>query len=206
MLSGVMPAHGADQFVRVSKVFDGDTVRLSDGRKVRLIGIDTPETRKPDTPGQYYSTEARLLTESLSLGQRVRLVSAGGEGFGRDSHGRVIAEIYLEDGTSLNERLVAAGAAFAYPHPEHPAELTERILQVQRKAIAEHKGFWKRILSEDFAFRPYVGNRNSRRFFSENCQDKNRIAVRNRVAFSSLKAAFTAGYAPARTCLFWPAD
>ncbi len=81
--------------VRVVRVVDGDTIEVRlDGRDedVRLIGVDTPETVKPDTPVQCFGERASHFTKRRLTGKRVRLV------FGverRDVYGRLLAYVYL---------------------------------------------------------------------------------------------------------------
>jgi len=83
----------------VSRVVDGDTVEVRIGggvEDVRLIGVDTPETVKPDTPVQCFGPQASHFTKRRLTGRRVRLV------FGverRDVYGRLLAYVYLADRT-----------------------------------------------------------------------------------------------------------
>lgn len=94
------PAEGpASAFVRVSRVVDGDTIEVRLGGReedVRLIGVDTPETVKPDTPVQCFGEHASHFTKRRLTGRRVRLV------FGverRDVYGRLLAYVYLANPT-----------------------------------------------------------------------------------------------------------
>jgi micrococcal nuclease len=94
------PSHGpATAEALVTRVVDGDTIeaRLGGrGEDVRLIGVDTPETVKPDTPVQCFGERASHFTKRRLTGRRVRLV------FGverRDVYGRLLAYVYLADGT-----------------------------------------------------------------------------------------------------------
>ncbi|HET6571165.1 MAG TPA: thermonuclease family protein [Solirubrobacterales bacterium] len=88
---------------RVVRVVDGDTIEARiDGRDedVRLIGIDTPETVKPDTPVQCFGERASQFTKRWLTGRRVRLV------FGverRDVYGRLLAYVYLAFPTSSTQ-------------------------------------------------------------------------------------------------------
>lgn len=194
---------------RVDYCIDGDTLRLANGQLVRLAGIDTPELEHDDQPPQYYADESRLLLQKLVLGKNIFLrpvtdSSRHNPTLIIDRHKRLVAEVVLPDGTSVNERMVAEGAAFVYPHKEHPREYTLKLLRLQQEAMATSKGFWKRILSDPAVERPYVGNRNSLRFFPAGCPEIKRINPRNRIPFSTLEDAFCAGYAPARVCPVWP--
>jgi micrococcal nuclease len=97
---------------RVIRVVDGDTIHVDAGRgeeTVRYIGIDTPESVKPDTPVQCYAKAASHRNEQLVGGQGVRLV-VGAEP--RDRYGRLLAYVYrVADGRFVNETLVDGGFA-----------------------------------------------------------------------------------------------
>jgi micrococcal nuclease len=97
---------------RVTRVVDGDTVavRAAGGQDtVRYIGIDTPESVKPNTPVQCYAKAASHRNAELVAGRSVRLV-VGAEA--RDRYGRLLAYVYrADDGRFVNEELVAGGFA-----------------------------------------------------------------------------------------------
>jgi len=61
------------QTLRCTRVVDGDTIILSNGEKVRLIGVDTPETKHPRKPIEYYGKEATAFTKRMVEGKLVRL-------------------------------------------------------------------------------------------------------------------------------------
>ena len=87
----------ASAVAQVMRVIDGDTIEVRIGgheEDVRLIGVDTPETVKPDTPVQCFGERASHFTKRRLSGQRVRLI------FGverRDIYGRLLAYVYLAD-------------------------------------------------------------------------------------------------------------
>lgn len=184
--------------------FDGDTFKLMDRRVARLAGIDAPEVAHNDKPAQYYSRQAKRLLIDLVKGRRVALEYPGVRP--RDHYGRLIVDALLPDGTSVNERMVEAGAAFFYPHKDLGPEFQERLRTLQAEAIQERRGMWERLLSLPLAQEQYIGNRSSLRFFPASCQETERIKPRNRVNFGNLMDAFLAGYAPARVCGFWPLE
>jgi micrococcal nuclease len=97
--------------VRVIRAVDGDTLEVAlpgGGREdVRLIGIDTPETVKPDTPVQCFGPRASAFTHRLADGRRARLV-LGAER--RDVYGRLLAYVWIGE-RSLNSALVRRGLA-----------------------------------------------------------------------------------------------
>ena len=186
----------------VATCFDGDTIKLTDRRVIRLAGIDTPELHQGTEPPQYYAREAMLLTQRLARGMTVRLRAAGEAE--RDRYGRIVADVLLPDGRSCSEVLVREGAALVYPHANLDADFLARLCALQREAIIERRGMWEHVLSLPAARTTYVGNRQSRRFFPADNAYAQRIKPRNRVIFGTLMDAFMAGYAPARPATFWP--
>ncbi len=95
---------------RVEHVYDGDTLRLSDGRKVRLIGVNTPELGRDGRPDEAYAQAARRWLQQHADEQRVYLLP-GVES--RDRYGRLLAHLYLSDGGLAAEGLVRSGLGFA---------------------------------------------------------------------------------------------
>ncbi len=198
--------HGqSGEKVLVDKVFDGDTVRLHDGRTVRLFGLDAPEMGHGGRPNQFGAQEASRMLAEMVRGVELTLVPAPEA---KASHGRIVAVLGLPDGRLVNEELIAAGVAFYYPHPTHGGAespwLHERLLHAQREAMHQGRGVWPHLATLPHWKRPMRGNARSLRFFSLDCEDVDRISRANRVEFSSAQEAFAAGYAPARHCGLWP--
>ena len=101
----------------INHFIDGDTIAVNmNGRseKVRFIGVDTPETHKPNTPVQCYGPVAAAYTKSTIGKHRVRLVSDP-LSTDRDRYGRLLRYVYLPDGTDVNEQLIVTGHGFYYP-------------------------------------------------------------------------------------------
>lgn len=92
-------------------VIDGDTIVLDGNEIVRLIGIDTPETKDPRKLVQYYGRGAYEFTKRLVEGKKVRLAYDLNK---KDKYGRTLAYVYLEDGTFLNAEVIKQGYGFAY--------------------------------------------------------------------------------------------
>ena len=92
----------------VVRVVAGDTLVLDGGERVRLIGVDTPETVHPQKPVEYFGKEASAFTRQLVEGERVRLEYDLGTGR-KDRYGRTLAYVYLEDGRLLNLAIIAGG-------------------------------------------------------------------------------------------------
>jgi micrococcal nuclease len=103
-------------YYAIDHFVDGDTIAVAMNGKaeeIRFIGIDTPETHKPNTPVQCYGPQASDFTKRMIGTQPVRLV-ADPLGDNRDRYGRLLRYVYLPDGTLLNEVLIQKGYAFAY--------------------------------------------------------------------------------------------
>ena len=188
--------------VRVDAVLDGDTVVLRGGERLRLRGIDAPEIRHGDKPGQYYGQEAKKTLARLVADRDVFLDRSELQ---TDRYGRMVGAVHLGDGRNVNLLMIEAGAAFAYSHQtDKDADFAARLVQAQRLAMSQSKGFWPRILALPKAGNVYVGNKSSKRFHDETCATGRRVKPRNRIVFSSLREAFAAGFSPARACTPWP--
>jgi micrococcal nuclease len=133
------PLPGGDD-VTVQRVVDGDTIKTSNGTSVRLIGIDTPETVKPNTPVQCYGPEASAATKSiLHRGTRVRLVYDAER---TDRYGRTLAYVFrTSDGLFVNASLMRGGYARTLtirPNTAYAAEFAA----LQAQAKREKSGLW----------------------------------------------------------------
>jgi micrococcal nuclease len=134
-----MPEPPGDAFVAtVERVVDGDTfVAVRDGRRVRvrLIGVDAPESVKPDAPVECYGREASaLLTRLLPAGGEVRAAYQTDQH--RDPNGRDLWDVWLPDGRFLQAVLVRDGAADArryQPQVAH-AEYLDSLERLAREA------------------------------------------------------------------------
>ena len=103
-------------YYKVTHIADGDTIDVNmngQTEAIRLIGVDTPESVKPNSPVQCYGHEASNFTKQNLSGATVRL-EADPEGDNRDKYNRLLRYIYLEDGTLWNQKLIASGYGFAY--------------------------------------------------------------------------------------------
>lgn len=124
----------------VVRVIDGDTIEVKvSGRQedVRLIGIDTPETKKPGTPIQCFGPRASRFTHGLLEGKRVHLV-LGAER--RDIYGRLLAYVHLGQ-RFVNAILIRRGLArtLTIPPNDRYAPLFRR---VEMKAARAGRGLW----------------------------------------------------------------
>jgi micrococcal nuclease len=127
----------------VTYVVDGDTVDVDvDGRdeRVRLIGIDTPETKRPDTPVECFGPEATdFVTTLLRVGTPVRLER---DVVGRDDFGRLLAYVFrAEDGMFVNHEIVRRGYARPLTFPPNVV-YSELFVDAARAAEADDLGLW----------------------------------------------------------------
>lgn len=128
----------------ISQYVDGDTITVDmNGKteKVRFIGIDTPETHKPNTPVQCYGPAAAAHTKTIisQAGGRVRL-AADPLGTNRDRYNRLLRYVYLPDGTLVNELNIRQGYAFYYPY--FPFTKKPQFAAAQAEAQKAHRGLW----------------------------------------------------------------
>ena len=122
----------------VKKVIDGDTLLLTNGEYVRLIGVDTPETKHPEKPVEYFGKEAYLFTQRMVEGKEVRLEFVWQR---TDKYGRLLAYLFLPDGTFLNAEIIKQGYGFAYTR--FPFKYLEEFRRYEREARANRTGLWK---------------------------------------------------------------
>ncbi|MDP9485611.1 MAG: thermonuclease family protein [Actinomycetota bacterium] len=131
-----------DATATVARVVDGDTIEISpaiDGvTDVRLIGVDTPETKEPGCVPQPYGAEASSYAESILSGQEVELEFDVEK---TDQYGRLLAYVYPEGGEMFNEDLVEEGLAQAYPYPPN-TRYADRFAAAQAQASAAGLGIW----------------------------------------------------------------
>jgi micrococcal nuclease len=118
-------------------VIDGDTIVLDGNETVRLIGVDTPETKDPRKPVQYFSQEAYEFTRSLVEGKKVRLEYDLEK---TDKYNRTLGYVYLEDGTFLNAEIIKQGYGFAYT--QFPFKYLEQFREYEKEARENNRGLW----------------------------------------------------------------
>ena len=135
--TGNLPA-GVD--VEVRKVVDGDTLEVTGGERVRLIGVDTPETVDENRPVGCFGKEASGFTASVvPPGTQVRLV---GDAEQRDRFGRLLAYVYRRaDGLFVNAELLRRGYAQLLTIPPNIAH-TDEFAALARQAREGSQGLW----------------------------------------------------------------
>lgn len=126
----------------VTKVVDGDTVWVQrDGVKVklRLIGIDTPETHDPRKPVQCFGEAATSQAQSVLAGRQVLLETDDSQGL-LDKYGRELVYIWV-DGQLFNLEMIKAGFAHEYTYDE-PYRYQQQFKNAEQAAAATGAGLW----------------------------------------------------------------
>ena len=127
----LLASASADEFARVNQVYDGDTIRLEDGRKVRYLGVNAPEFQEP------FYLKAKRFNESLVLGREIRLEFDQERA---DIYGRLLVYVYVAD-RMVNAALVEQGLAHAFfigPNRKHNAQF----VRLQNEAKQRRVGIW----------------------------------------------------------------
>ena len=175
------------------RVIYGDTIVLDGNEKVRFIGVDTPETKDPRKPVQYFGKEAYEFTKGLVEGNKVRLEYDQNR---IDKYGRTLAYVFLEDGIFLNAEIIKQGYGFAYTR--FPFKYLEEFRQYEKEARENERGLWapreekKPEVSEDTLV--YI-TRTGKKYHTEDCRylSKSKISI-------FLKEAIQRGYTPCSVC------
>ncbi len=131
------PQAGRLTTATVEWISDGDTLRLTDGRKVRLLQIDAPE-RESDCYGQ---AATRALRDLAPKGTTVTL-EADPSLDDRDTYGRLLRYV-LVAGDNVNLTLVESGAAAPYFFRKERGRYADAFLSAAKSARASRRGFWK---------------------------------------------------------------
>ena len=129
--------------VQVARVYDGDTVKLVDGRKLRLIGINTPERGrdgKQDEP--FYLTAKKQLQDIIhKSNNKIKIVFGKDK---RDRYKRLLAHIFTIDNENISETLIKNGMGFTIAIPPNIQLLTcyqdaEQFAQKNKRGIWNHQ-------------------------------------------------------------------
>ncbi|NLX14120.1 MAG: hypothetical protein GXY44_10775 [Phycisphaerales bacterium] len=135
------------------RVVDGDTliIDVPDGNKdhtrVRLWGVDTPETDKSPRGAGYFGAEASEFARRMVEGKPVRIVLVPARP--RDRYERLLAYVYLADSkTMLNEELLAQGYAYADHRFDHPWK--QHFADLEKTARSKKLGLWENVTPDQY--------------------------------------------------------
>ncbi|MFA5935724.1 MAG: thermonuclease family protein [Patescibacteria group bacterium] len=130
----------------VVRVVDGDTLSAkmdgeSEEQKIRLLGINTPETVDPRRPVECFGKQASARLKELVEGKRVRF-EADPEADERDKYDRLLRNVFLADGTDVNALMVHDGFAYAYLSFPLNRERRAELRTLEELAKASSSGLW----------------------------------------------------------------
>jgi micrococcal nuclease len=134
------PAVRTSEEVEVNYVYDGDTVKLTDGRRLRFIGINTPEIGRRGQVNQALAQQARTFLNDL-LDSHDRILKLQSDAEEHDRYGRVLAHAFLENGASVAVQLLDAGLATTLVVPPDTWAV-DCYQQHENKARAAGRGLW----------------------------------------------------------------
>jgi len=137
--AGTLSWIGEERWVTVSKIYDGDTFKTRRGEKIRLLGLNTPETRHGDEPGQPGGKQAKAALKKLILGKQVRLRFDKEK---KDRYKRTLAQVWMRDGLWINGWLLRQGYAHLYTF-EPNSRWAKKLLQEERIARSQKLGIWR---------------------------------------------------------------
>jgi len=128
----VNSGNSEEVYASVARVIDGDTIEISGGQKVRLLGIDAPERGEP------YFDEAKKHLQELTEGKDVRLTKDVRE---TDKYGRLLRHIYVDEAW-INEKMIQDGFARIVTFPPDVAHV-DAFTNAQEEAQNQKKGLWR---------------------------------------------------------------
>ncbi|WP_223488466.1 thermonuclease family protein [Pseudomonas sp. A-RE-19] len=135
------PAPGGLTSVAVQRVVDGDTLRLDDGRSVRMIGLNTPELGKKGRSDEPFAVAARKRLEALVAASDGRVGLLPGKE-SKDHYGRTLAHVYSADGANLEAQMLAEGLGFQVAVAPN-VDLVDCQQAAERSARQAGLGLWR---------------------------------------------------------------
>jgi len=136
----------------VTTVIDGDTldIDIPDGKykhtRIRLWGVDTPETKNSPKGQMYFGAEASAFAKEAAFEKNVTVYLDEGSDDNRGKYGRLLAYVQLADGSFLNERLLIEGYAYADLRFRH--SLYNKYKQLESVARSQKKGLWENVIRQ----------------------------------------------------------
>lgn len=199
----------SDNLYPVDRVIDGDTISvIINGKeeKIRLIGIDAPESVHPDeSKNTKCGTIASDFTKLKLEGKNVSIEKDVQE---RDNYGRILAYVYLND-VMFNKTLLEEGMAQVSTHPPN-VKYADEFIVLQRQARENNVGLWSMDCSTQIDDAPvanstktealYIGNVKSNKFHHPNCKAVKKMSEHNKLELFSREDAISSGYIPCKIC------
>src|SRR3989337_751097 len=189
------------KWVLVTQVVDGDTIHVGRGWRnttVRLLGVDTPETVHPDKPVEFFGPEASEFTKKSLKGKKVHLEFEHLNQM--DKYGRLLAYVYLSDGTLFNAELVKRG--YARVIAQFHFRYYDEFHNYEREAMESGMGIWaakvKNIQLPSEKGGKIIGNKKSKIYHLPGQAKHGEAKEGNQEYFDSAEGAIRAGYRQAK--------
>ncbi len=163
-----------DDIYTVIRIVDGDTfVAEKDGVsvRVRLMGVDTPESVHPDKEVEYFALEASAFLKTILQDEEIYFTFDQNNAATNhtDRYGRLLAYAHrLRDGLLINTHLIKEGYGYAYL--KYPFEHMEEYLELQRGAREAGKGLWKDSGTSAASQKEYWFNAGSNKYHLKSCR------------------------------------
>ena len=162
---------------KILKVIDGDTVVVSrngDRETLRLVGVDTPETKHPNKPVECFGKQASNKMKNLIDDKLVKL-KPDRLNSNRDKYNRLLRYVYLENGTFVNAEMIKQGYSYAYLR--FPFEYKEKFRKLEQQARERRVGLW----SDDTC----SGEKNSNNYNADQTENRNQDNTSNTLDIDS---------------------
>lgn len=177
-----------------TKVVDGDTIYLDNGKKIRFVGVNTPER------GVEGYITSKNFVQKLCLNKKVGIDIDDSKGF--DRYGRTLA-VVIVDGKNINEMLLKEGLAeimYMPPSEFNPFEWGTNGTHVDTTHSSSSSSPTSTKSTSSSGSAKYIGNANSGKFHTPDCRGVSRMAEYNKVFFSNRNDAINQGYTSCRMC------
>ena len=185
--SSIADLQAKDTLAVIHRVIDGDTFVIDNDRRVRLIGVDSPETSD-----DYYG-QAKSLADSLLVGKKVRL-EFDKEKY--DKYNRLLVYLYLDD-LFYNEYVISRGLAGVYLFG-NSLKHAGKLINAQKKARSRKNGIWSKPVEN--AEKYYVSIRGSHRFHRPLCRAIKDANKRKIIRIENRDVALDKGLSRCRQC------
>jgi micrococcal nuclease len=136
----------ARRTVTVRHVIDGDTFDLTDGRRIRMLGIDAPEAGFNGKVAQPYSAESAAWLRDRIEGRRVEIRMGDEE---KDRYDRTLAWVFDTEGILINQQMLAEGQAKLLPDFGLPPDLEPSLREAESEARLLKRGLWGKSLRHE---------------------------------------------------------
>jgi micrococcal nuclease len=188
-VADIGPDRSPGERFQVIKVIDGDTIDLTGGERLRLLGIDTPERGEP-----LYDS-ARVFLQSLIEDRTLEISFSKRK---RDNYGRLLGYAYI-DTFFVNREMIRNGLAYLYLFKDNLSdnEQTAALQAAQNEAMEAGRNIWSIKKSpEEY----YLAHKGSLRFHRPFCHSVEKSKPAELFKFSTREEAFRAGFSPCRNC------